>query len=460
MRRVISAVTSLILIAGAALTSGADNTCEFSVQVSATVQKNPARITLRWPQDTCTLPNSYTIYRKGPEAYGWGGGTMLPGSSTSFSDSNVTLGTAYEYQIVKNTSQYNGYGYIYSGVEVPLTERRGKLLLVVDNTYAPSLRTELARLEQDLIGDGWTVAQLEVSRTDSVSNVKGLIKSQYIADPFNVKAVFLFGHVPVAYSGNIVPDGHLPDHQGAWPCDGFYGDMEGVWTDNSVNITTAVDARTRNVPGDGKFDQSTFPAPITLMVGRVDLANMPGRLVCGGPATFPGELELLRNYLNKDHKFRHKEFDLPRRGIVGDYFGVRDGEAFAASGWRNLGAFVGAANVTTLPNQGTWISTLSTNPCLVAYGCGSGSYTSIGGLGNTDVYHDGITTEMMAHDIKTVFALLFGSWLGDWDSEDNIQRSILALPSYGLTCSWSGRASGFRSTGWTVRRSSPAALPL
>ena len=34
---------------------------------------------------------------------------------------------------------------------------------------------------------------------------------------------------------------------------------------------------------------------------------MPGRLVWGGPATFPSELELLRNYLNKDHNFRFKQ---------------------------------------------------------------------------------------------------------------------------------------------------------
>src|SRR5207244_5851132 len=140
--------------------------------------------------------------------------------------------------------------------------------------------------------------------------------------------------------------------------------------DNSVNDTGAADARNRNVPGDGKFDQSTFPAPLKLMVGRVDLANMPGRLTWGGPATFPSEVELLRNYLNKDHNFRHKLFDLPRRGIVGDYFGVRDGEAFAASGWRNLAAFFGADNVSVLPNQGTWISTLNSNSYLWAYACG------------------------------------------------------------------------------------------
>jgi hypothetical protein len=219
--------------------------------------------------------------------------------------------------------------------------------------------------------------------------------------------------------------------------------MEGMWTDSSVNNTGAAEARTRNVPGDGKYDQSTFPAPIKLMVGRVDLANLPGRLTWGGPATFPGEIELLRNYLNKNHKFRHKQFDLPRRAFVGDYFGYRNGEAFAASGWRNFAAFFSSTNVANLPEQGTWVPTLSTNPCLVAYGCGAGSYTSIGGLGNSDVYHDGITTELMANDPKTVFALLFGSWLGDWDSEDNILRSVLALPSYGLAAACSGRPHWF-----------------
>ena len=443
MRRAICALISLLCIAVSASSPREESTCEFSVQLSATVQPAPAQITLTWPQDGCGLPTSYTIYRKAPQANHWGPGTLLPGSTTSFIDTNVTVGLRYEYKVVKSAPHYTGYGYLFAGIEVPLTEDRGRLLLVIDRTYANELAPELARLEQDLVGDGWGVTRIDVNRTDSVNQVKGLIKKEYKADPENVRALFLFGHVPVPYSGNIVPDGHMPDHQGAWPSDGFYGDMDGTWTDSSVNITSAADARTRNVPGDGKFDQSTFPAPVKLMVGRVDLANMPGRLFQDGPATFPSELELLRNYLNKDHNFRHKEFDVPRRGMVGDYFGVRNGEAFAASGWRNLGAFVGAGNVTTLPKEGTWISTLSTNPCLVAYGCGSGSYTSIGGLGNTDAYHDGITTEVMSNDVKVVFALLFGSWLGDWDSEDNMQRAVLALPSYGLTCSWSGRPHWF-----------------
>src|SRR5712691_7949751 len=394
MRKAFSVVMGLLLVAATARTSGAERTWEFCVQVSATVQVAPAQIVLNWPQDTYTQPASYTVFRKAPGPSSWGTGTTLPGTTTNYTDTNVTAGTAYEYQIIKTTSPYTGYGYIYAGINVPLTENRGKLLLVVDNTYAANLTNELAVLQQDIIGDGWTITRLDVSRNDSVINIKNLIKAQYNADPAHVKAVFLFGHVPVPYSGNIVPDGHAPDHQGAWPCDGYYGDMDGVWTDNSVNFARASDPRTRNVPGDGKFDQSSFPAPLKLMVGRVDLANLPGRLSWGGTATFPSELELLRNYLKKDHQFRTRQFDLPRRGFVGDYFGVRDGEAFAASGWRNFSAFFGATNITTLPGKGTWIPTLKTNTSLWAYGCGAGSFTSIGGLGNSDKYNNGTTSEL------------------------------------------------------------------
>jgi len=444
MRRAFGVVAGLASILVACYCGRAGEiTSEYSVQVSAKVEAAPPRIALSWPQEGCQAPTSYTVYRKALEDSWWGRGTQLPPNAASFIDTNVEVGLPYEYQVVRTSPLYSGYGYVDAGIEIPMVEDRGKLLLVVDRTYSTELTDELAQLEEDLTGDGWSVIRMDVSRDDSVLKVKSLIRAQYKADPANVKCVFLFGHVPVPYSGNIVPDGHAPDHQGAWPCDGFYGDMDGLWTDKSVNVTVASDPRNRNVPGDGKFDQSTFPAPLKLMVGRVDLANMPGRLCAGGDATFPDELELLRNYLNKDHRFRTRQFDLPRRGVVGDYFGVRDGEAFAASGWRNFAAFFGAANVSALPRERTWIECLATNSYLWAYGCGPGTYTSIGGLGTANSYNDGVSTDLVKADVKAVFTLMFGSWLGDWDSEDDLQRSILATPSYGLACAWSGRPHWF-----------------
>ncbi len=424
-------------------TTAVEATWNYAVQISATVQESPAKITLTWPQDTSGTPGSYTIYRRNSGSTSWGSGTTLAGSATSWADSSVAIGSAYEYQIVKSASGYNGYGYILCGIKVPLIDHRGKVLLIVDSTHAASLSSELNRLQQDLIGDGWAVIRRDVSRSDTPANVKNIIRAEYNSDPANVRSLFLFGRVPVPYSGNIVPDGHYPDHQGAWPADAYYGDMDGNWTDSSVSNTSATEARNRNVPGDGKFDQSDLPSAVELQVGRVDLANMPGRKVWGGPVTFPSEVELLRQYLNKDHNFRHKRINAPARGVIHDSFGVRGGEAFAASGYRSFGPLVGANQTVTLPDKGQFISHLSGNNYLWAYGCGAGSYTSIGGLGNTGQYQDGTTPELVEADIKAAFAMLFGSWLGDWDSEDNIMRAVLATPSMGLSCSWSGRPHWF-----------------
>ena len=447
--RVIKTALSLAVIFLLPVISRAvDDPWDFSVQVSAIVQTTPAQITLSWPQDTNGTPLSYTVYRKDPTATSWGTGTALSGSATTYVDTTVTTGTGYEYQIVKATAGYTGYGYIRTGIEVPLVEQRGTVVLLVDNTTAPALTAELAQLQQDLAGDGWSVLRHDVARNDTVMHIKSIIKADYDADPASVNTVFLFGHIPVPRSGQINPDGHA-EHLGAWAADVYYGDMDGVWTDSQVNFTQTVDhepgnaALLSNVPGDGKFDQSSPPAVVKLQVGRVDLANMPGRLTPGGPPTFPGEVELLRNYLGKDHNFRQNILRARRRGIVGDFFGnFVSSTAPAASGFRNFAPLVGPPNVLNLNQSngsqiGAWISTLAANDYLWAYGCGPGNYTYAYGLGSTAPYF-GTTGEVVNNDIRAVFTLLWGSWFGDWDHEDDLLRAILATPTYGLAAGWSG----------------------
>ncbi|HXG47311.1 MAG TPA: C25 family cysteine peptidase, partial [Methylomirabilota bacterium] len=398
------------------------STWVYAVQVSATAQTSPPQITLTWPADPYGA-TSYTVYRKTKESTSWGTGASLSGSATSYVDSNVAVGGSYEYQIVKQGSLgYRGYGYIHVGVNAPLVDDRGKVILVVDNTHAASLASELNRLQQDLAGDGWTVIRRDVSRADTPANIRNAIRAEYNADPANVKAVFLFGRIPVLRSGNLNVDGH---EARPMPADVFYGDMDGNWTDGN---------------GDGICDQNTIPSDIDLMVGRVDFANMPGNGL-----GFPSEVELLRRYLNKDHNFRHGILTAPRRGLVGNRFGDFSGQAFAASGYRSFSAFFGANNTFTAnsddgaPAADRWSSMLAGNSYLWAYGCGGGSTVSMSGLGTHGAYNDVWSIDLVGQDAKAIFYMMFGSWLGDWDQPDNIMRSGLATPNYGLTCSWSGR---------------------
>ncbi len=448
-RPVVAAVFCLLMMT--CVLRGIDSTWNYAVEVAATVQASPAQIVLAWKQDTNAVPANYVVFRKAPTATSWGTAiATLPGSSISFTDTSAVVGTVYEYQIVKEASGYKGYGYIQAGINVPLADSRGKVILLVDDTFSTSLSTELRRLELDLMGDGWGVIRHDVGRNDSVVNIKNLIRADYNADPANVNTVFLFGHVPVPYSGLLNPDGH-PEHLGAWPADVYYGELDGAWTDSTVNFTQpgngdpADGVRLTNRPGDGKFDQSTIPGVVKLNVGRVDLSNMPGFLDYQSQPSFPNEKELLRQYLNKDHNFRHGITKVQRRAIIGDYMGDKEGIAPAASGFRSFAPIVGTApanltNLNILYNDapGKWVPTLKTDDYLFALGVGAGSYGTVSGIGLRAPYGEATTADLVSNDVRAAFVMLFGSWCGDWDSQDNIVRGILATPTYGLAAVYTG----------------------
>lgn len=396
--------------------SFAQTTQDAAVELSAQVQSNPPRITLNWVPNASTT--QYTIARKLKNSSTWGANlATLPGDATTFTDTTVLIGSNYEYRVLRTAAAFTGYGYINSGIEVPVVEARGNLIMVVDQTFAVSLENEINRWISDATGDGWRVTKIEVDRNATAADVKAQIKEVYDNSSPKAKCVFIFGHVPVPYSGQLNPDGH-PDHVGAWPTDTYYADMNGSWTDNTVNTDVAGDPRNKNAPGDGKFDQSLIPSDVELQIGRVDFANMPSFAL--------SEEELLRNYLNKDHAFRQKEFTAVSRGLVDDNFGYFGGEAFASTGYKNIGPIVGPGNVVAAD----YFTTMADSSYLWSYGCGGGWYQGAGGIGSTGDFANSHT--------QSVFTMLFGSYFGDWDSQDNFLRAPLAQ-GLTLTNAWSGR---------------------
>ncbi len=392
-------------------------TCQdASVELSATVQASPPRITLSWTPNAGAT--QHFVYRKLKAGTSWGAViSTLPGSATEFTDSTVVKGISYEYQVLRSSATYTGYGYINAGIEIPAIEKRGVIILLVDDSFSDSLAFEIKRLTDDLIGDGWRVVQHNVSRNAAVPDVKALVVSTYNIAPSITKAVLIIGHVPIPYSGEINVDGH-GDHTGAYPADVFYGDVNGVWTDVSINNITAGDPRNHNVPEDGKYDQGFIPSDLELQVGRVDFNNMP--------SFASSELQLLRNYLNKDHDYRKKVFTAVHRGVVDDNFGYFGAEAFAASGWKNFGPLVGHDNV----KADDYFITMADSSYLWSYGCGGGWYQGAGGIGSTGDFANS--------NLQGVFTMLFGSYFGDWDTPDNFLRAPLAQGKT-LTNVWSGR---------------------
>ena len=246
--------------------------------------------------------------------------------------------------------------------------------------------------------------------------MKATIVGEYLAEPEGVTAVLLLGHVPVPYSGDFAPDGHSA-HKGAWPADAYYGDMNRAWSDEIANDSAAADSRNWNTPHDGKFDQTTLPSLVELQVGRVDMANML--------SLAETETELLRQYLNKNHRFRHALIATQMRALIDDQLS-NSVEAFAANGWRSFSSLFRSSNVST----GSWFSELSQQSELWAYGCGPGTYTSAGTID---------LRQFSGAKSDAVFTALFGSYFGDWDATDSLLRAPLANAGSGLTCAWAGR---------------------
>jgi hypothetical protein len=327
-----------------------------------------------------------------------------------FRDPGMVSGVLYEYAILRDAPE-PAARFFCAGLEVPLVDHRGTIVLIVETSQATPLAAEIRRLILDLVGDGWQVVRHQVTAEQSPTEVKRLIAAQ------PAQSVLLLGYVPVPYSGDFRPDGH-DDHIGAWPADVYYGVLDGEWTDSSVTSAHAKSAeRQHNVPGDGKFDQNEIPGPVRLAVGRVDFHDLP--------AFGADETTLLREYLDRNHAYRQGTLAVETRGWIQDNF-VGHPECFAYSGWQNLTTLLGPENVV----MREWPN-IEQARHLWFYGCGPGGWQSMSGFGDT--------ADLVSTPLNAVFALMFGSYFGDWDTTNNLMRAALAGNGGALTCGWAGR---------------------
>jgi hypothetical protein len=432
------AAAALTTFLTAAVTSHAQTPREFAVMVSAAVTVAPSpSIKLTWAKDASQ--QVVYIWRKAKETARFPADMRdsVVGAGTSWTDTDVRPGEAFEYRLLRYSKKQNGIdsatgkpkftewyatGYIHAGIQAAPAPRE-RALVLVDSTLRSALSSELATFQTDLENEGWDVTIRNVPRAEkfdsnAVKRARAVIKEEWDGGPRDIGSIVLVGRVAVPYSGTIYPDGH-PDHIGAWPADGIYGDHNGNYTDRIANQANTSRPSNNNVPGDGKYDQSQFSTEVDIPVGRIDFYNLP--------AFTASELELLRAYFKKNHEYRSNQWNVAVGGVIDDNFGTY-GEVFAASAWRTFSVFGG----DTAVRAGDIFTDLAgPKVSLLAYGCGGGTDVSAGGVGNS--------TDMTTKPVNAVFTMMFGSYFGDWDTKNNFMRATLASNPRVLTCGWSGR---------------------
>jgi hypothetical protein len=330
-------------------------------------------------------------------------------------------------------------------------------MLIVATNITNALSTELDQFKTNLVGDGWTVLRTNVpphddttwsNNTNAIVTIRSrLINAYYSAPGTNpLRVAFLIGHVPIPYAGNLNPDQH---GYGAFPADAYYGELTSEWTDTN-NYTTSGERngpRWQNVMGDGKFDQSKLPSGLEIAVGRVDFANMP--IFTNPPAGVPlkYEADLTRQYLSKDHNYRHKLFALQDRVMEGDFIDdgdrpvpdayVHGSRLFGYTGSQIVHASFFMKTVGQYPDPTDRFN----NSSLWGFYARNSNPFQIGVYWNTHFVNP--TNEPL-----TSFAWLVGSSLGEWDHPDQAVRALLGTPNYTLAAVWGlGVTWGFERMG-------------
>jgi len=438
---------------------------DFAMQVKVETRTTPNKaVTLSWSADPKAF--KYSILRKvkdNPYFYGQDS-VLLPGTATSYTDTSIQPNIVYEYEVCKNAkdSLFNriAIGYVATGIDILPIPTRGKVLILVDETFVSQLAPKLDRYENLLTLDGWYPVRMSVPRAEQFDSAKVRITKKIIEDEYfrtiggKLEAVVLVGRVPVPYSGGFKagtgispPDGH-PDHGGAWPADVYYGDVvDGsgnpanvIWRDFLVNMSrtnadsNAVKARTRNenIPGDGKFDNTVIPSDVELQVGRIDFFNLP-------VFSDKTELQLLERYFDKNYAYRTGQIAVNYKAVIDDNFGAfvinnpnnQFAESFAGTGWRNFAAVLGPDSV----REAKIFPDTETNQYLFSFGTGPGNFTGAGGVGTSG--------DFATKKPQSIFMFLFGSYFGDWDHQNAFMRAALASDPQVLTVAWAGRPHWF-----------------
>jgi len=401
-----------------------DRIVDISVRIDSSGERNS--FVLSWiNKDTNAL--QYIVSRKSKDENTWLILDTLDAEQNTFTDTPPDTCRAYEYGIIKTTkdTSYSGYGYIYTGYDLEPVYNRGIALLFVDEIAAEALSNEIERFESDLTGDGYFVIKKLVERSEkfyapAVSRTKQVIEQVQTEYPDENITLILLGRVPVPYAGNTAWDGHQPDHSGAWAADLYYGVPRSYWKDFNILNAKPVRIANKNIPYDGKFDQSVI-SKNKLRMGRIDMYNLP--------FFKESEIELLRRYLNKNHVFRHRKFQPRLRALLDDGFGnYLLEEAVAACAWLNFSSLTGTVNVDTVSS---YRYGMRDNGFLWSYGCNMGAYDNI--------FHTVYTEELAENEERCIFTMLLGSYAGDWDSKNNVLRGSIASKPSMLAAVWAGR---------------------
>lgn len=182
---------------------------------------------------------------------------------------------------------FNAYGGEYV---CPNPDSESSVALFVDQTFYEPLEMEIHRLADDIATDLSACPVVTVIDTDQITpeNIRAAIKDLY--ENNGLLGSVLIGDIPTAYWGDY--DSYPPI-----ATDAFYEDLDDqTWVDPDANGIYNIVA---DKDGDGEYDWF-----YKTWIGEHNREVWCGRLLPPRSVSYPDRVDLLGNYLDRNHEFR------------------------------------------------------------------------------------------------------------------------------------------------------------
>ncbi len=170
--------------------------------------------------------------------------------------------------------------------EAPQTGWRGRVCLVVADGIYDAMTPALDGYRQDLEADGYEVTTYRFV-SGSAEDVRGFLAGLYGETASLVGAV-LIGDIPyIIYEMMQDWEDGLPPEYEDFPCDLFFMDLDGAWTDQKEEDYVHA--------GNGKYDTRAGELGLEIWACRLKTANL---------GMLGAETAILANYFYKNHLYR------------------------------------------------------------------------------------------------------------------------------------------------------------
>jgi len=174
----------------------------------------------------------------------------------------------------------------------------GRIAIIVHDSLYSTLSQSITEFTWDLAAKGYsTVVYRYVS--GSAESLRTYLAGLY-GEPAGLKGAVLIGEIPyIIYE--MMQEWSGPPEYDDFPCDIFYMDLNGVWSDSLSDDQVQ--------PGNGKYDTRSGDLALEIWVGRIRTANLP---------SLGAEASLINSYLAKNHAFRARTQVTDLRATVYD----------------------------------------------------------------------------------------------------------------------------------------------